>query len=117
MKVGDGGEVLSVRGDPDDVFSHGFICPKGVSLKSLHEDPARLRRPLVRGDDGELHPTTWEDAVETAATGLRKVIDAHGPQAVAFLASARLTNEENYLIQKLARTGVGTNSVHSCEST
>ena len=44
-------------------------------------------------------------------------IAEHGPQAVGFLASARLTNEENYLIQKLARTGVGTNSVHSCEST
>ncbi len=45
------------------------------------------------------------------------MIERHGPQAVGFLSSARLTNEENYLIQKLARTGVGTNSVHSCEST
>ena len=68
-------------------------------------------------EDGELHPTTWEHAIETAATGLKKVIAEHGPQAVGFLASARLTNEENFLIQKLARTGVGTNSVHSCEST
>jgi formate dehydrogenase major subunit len=45
------------------------------------------------------------------------VIERHGPQAVGFLSSARLTNEENYLTQKLARTVVGTNSVHSCEST
>ena len=48
---------------------------------------------------------------------LKKIIAEHGSQSVGFLASARLTNEENYLIQKLARTGVGTNSVHSCEST
>jgi formate dehydrogenase major subunit len=45
------------------------------------------------------------------------VIERHGPQAVGVLSSARLTNEENYLIQKLTRTAIGTNSVHSCEST
>ena len=44
-------------------------------------------------------------------------MERHGPQAVGVLASARLTNEENYLIQKLARTVLGTNSVHSCEAT
>ena len=83
----------------------------------MKRDYKRLTRPLVRGEDGELHPTTWENALQTAATGLRRVIDTHGPQSVAFLASARLTNEENFLIQKLARAVVGTNSVHSCEST
>ncbi len=46
---GDGRRVESVRGDADDVFSHGFLCPKGVSLKELHEDPDRLRTPLVGG--------------------------------------------------------------------
>ena len=76
----------------------------------------RLTTPMVR-EDGRLVPTTWEHALQTAATGLRRVIDEHGPQAIGFLSSARLTNEENYLIQKLARTAVGTNSVHSCEST
>ena len=55
--------------------------------------------------------------VGEAMTQSQNVIAEHGSQAVGFLASARLTNEENYLIQKLARTGVGTNSVHSCEST
>ena len=49
--------------------------------------------------------------------GCQAVSFRHGTQAVGFLASARLTNEENYLIQKLARNGVGTNSVHSCEAT
>jgi predicted molibdopterin-dependent oxidoreductase YjgC len=72
--------------------------------------------PLVRGEDAELHPTTWEHALQVAAGGMKGVIARHGPQAVGFLASARLTNEENYLIQKLARN-LGTNSVHSCEAT
>ena len=51
----EGREVVSVRGDAEDVFSHGFICPKGSTLKQLHEDPDRLRTPMVRGEDGELH--------------------------------------------------------------
>jgi len=56
-------------------------------------------------------------ALSAAAEGLSQVKERHGPQAVGFLASARLTNEENYLIQKLARAVIGTNSVHSCEAT
>jgi predicted molibdopterin-dependent oxidoreductase YjgC len=52
-----------------------------------------------------------------AAEGLLRVKEEHGAQSIGFLASARLTMEENFLIQKLARTGVGTNSVHSCEAT
>jgi anaerobic selenocysteine-containing dehydrogenase len=94
-----------------------IVGVKGRFAFNFVHHPDRLTQPLVRGEDGELHPTTWEHAIETAANGLQKVIAEHGPQAIGFLASARLTNEENYLIQKLARTGVGTNSVHSCEST
>ena len=71
----------------------------------------------MRGEDGELHATTWEHALEAAAAGLKGVMERHSPQAVGVLASARLTNEENYLIQKLARTGLQTHSVHSCEAT
>ena len=56
-------EVLKIRGDEEDVFSRGFICPKGGSLKALHEDPDRLRAPLVRRD-GELVEATWEEAFE-----------------------------------------------------
>jgi predicted molibdopterin-dependent oxidoreductase YjgC len=71
----------------------------------------------VRGEDGELHPTTWEHALDTAAAGLKGVKDRHGPQSIGVLSSARLTMEENFLIEKLARTAIGTNSVHSCEAT
>ena len=55
------GEVVSIRGDDDDVLSHGFICPKAFGLKELREDPDRLRAPLVRRD-GELREATWEEA-------------------------------------------------------
>ena len=83
---------------------------------ALHH-PDRLTEPLVRGSGGELQPATWEHALEVAATGLKEVKERHGPQSIGVLASARLTMEENFLIQKLARTALGTHSVHSCEAT
>ena len=109
--------IVKVTSKDEYLPNEGNLCVKGRFAFNFVHHPDRLTEPLVRGEDGELHATTWDHAIETAATGLRGVIDRHGPQAVGFLSSARLTNEENYLIQKLARTGVGTNSVHSCEST
>src|SRR5258708_30413668 len=57
-----GEEVVSVRGDEQDVLSHGFLCPKGVAIKELHEDPDRVRTPLVRQADGSFVETSWDDA-------------------------------------------------------
>ncbi len=51
-----------MRGDDADVFSHGFLCPKGVSLKELHEDPDRLRSPMRRREDGGFEPIGWDEA-------------------------------------------------------
>ena len=64
-----GDEVVSVRGDDDDVFSHGFLCPKSQGLKQLHDDPDRLTTPLVRRD-GELVEASWEEAFAAVAEGL-----------------------------------------------
>ncbi|MEA2374711.1 MAG: hypothetical protein QOD53_1174, partial [Thermoleophilaceae bacterium] len=61
ISMDESGAVTKVRGDAEDVFSHGFICPKGASLKALEQDPDRLRTPLVRRD-GELVEATWEEA-------------------------------------------------------
>src|SRR3954447_8246392 len=67
-----GDAVKRIRGDRDDVFSRGFICPKGSTLKQLQEDPDRLRKPLVRRD-GELVEATWEEAWAAVADGLARV--------------------------------------------
>ena len=109
--------IVKVTSDPSYVSNEGNLCVKGRFAFNFVHHPDRLTTPLVRGEDGELHEATWDEALAKAAAGLRGVIDRHGPQAVGVLASARLTNEENYLIQKLARGVVGTNSVHSCEAT
>ena len=109
--------IVKITSDPTYVSNEGNLCVKGRFAFNFVHHPDRLTEPLVRGEDGELHPTTWEDALATAAAGLKRVRDEHGAQAIGFLSSARLTMEENFLIQKLARTVVGTNSVHSCEAT
>ena len=77
-----GTTVERIRGDRDDVFSHGFVCPKGSSLKQLHEDPDRLRAPLVKRD-GVFHEVTWDAAWRAVEEGMRAVRAQHGPGAFA----------------------------------
>ena len=109
--------IVKVTSDPSYVSNEGNLCVKGRFAFNFVHHPDRLTEPLVRGEDGELHETTWDDALRVAADGLNRVKEEHGPQSIGFLASARLTMEENFLIQKLARTTIGTNSIHSCEAT
>jgi anaerobic selenocysteine-containing dehydrogenase len=78
----EGREVVSVRGDAEDVFSRGFICPKAFGIKQLHEDPDRLTTPLVRRD-GELVEASWDEAFEEIDRRLSPLIAAHGKNAVA----------------------------------
>ncbi|MCF3129955.1 molybdopterin oxidoreductase family protein [Streptomyces olivochromogenes] len=77
----EGTRVTGARGDRDDVFSKGFICPKGASFGAVDGDPDRLRAPLVR-KDGELREATWEEAFDAVAAGLRSIVERYGPDAV-----------------------------------
>lgn len=74
--------VTKVRGDDEDVFSHGFVCPKGVALGELHADPHRLRSPLVRDESGALREATWDEAFGTVRSRLSSVMSDHGTDAV-----------------------------------
>lgn len=78
----EGTTVTGARGDRDDIFSRGFICPKGASFGGLDGDPDRLRVPLVRGEDGELREATWAEAFDRIADRIPALAEAHGPQAV-----------------------------------
>jgi anaerobic selenocysteine-containing dehydrogenase len=78
----DQGQPLSIRGDKDDPFSRGYVCPKAAALADLHDDPDRLRVPLVREGTG-WREATWEDALDRAADGLARIRRAHGRDAVA----------------------------------
>ncbi len=76
-----GGEVERIRGDEDDVFSRGYVCPKGTALAALHSDPDRLRRPLVRRGDRHVE-ADWDEAFAEIERGLKPLIDRHGREAV-----------------------------------
>ncbi len=78
----EGERILSVRGDPEDPLSRGFVCPKVVGMRELHEDPDRLRQPLVK-EGGSHRPASWEEALDRAARGLAGVRDGHGKDALA----------------------------------
>jgi formate dehydrogenase major subunit len=76
----------------------------------------RLTEPLVRVN-GVLHPASWGDALDLAADGFRRNIDAHGPDALGIFSCSKSTNEVNFLAQKLARVAFGTNNIDSCNRT
>jgi anaerobic selenocysteine-containing dehydrogenase len=78
----EGERVVRVRGDKDDPFSHGFICPKGSALGELHHDPDRLREPLVRRD-GRLEKATWDEAFAAIEAGLLPILEQHGRHSLA----------------------------------
>jgi len=74
--------VKVIRGDKEDVFSKGFICPKGTTLGKLHEDPDRLSRPLIKRD-GVFVEAEWDEAIAFAAAGLRDTSQKHGKNSLA----------------------------------
>jgi anaerobic selenocysteine-containing dehydrogenase len=76
------GKVSSIRPNPDDVWSEGYICPKGVALADLHADPDRLRRPLVK-KNGQFQEVGWDEAFETIARGLAPVRERYGMAALS----------------------------------
>ncbi len=76
------GIATSVRGNADDVWSRGHLCPKGASLQQIHHDPNRLRQPLLRTASGEHVPVSWEDAFAETERVLRPVLDRYGARAV-----------------------------------
>jgi anaerobic selenocysteine-containing dehydrogenase len=79
----DGREITLVRGDRDDVFSHGYLCPKGTALKHLEADPDRVRTPLVRDRDGSFRPAGWDEAFAVVDEGIARVRERYGNDALA----------------------------------
>jgi len=117
LNVVDGRVVKVTAPPPGETVNDGNLCVKGRFAYDFIHHPDRLREPLVRGEDGELHATTWDVAIKRAAQGLMDVKKAHGPDALGFVSSSRCTVEENYLVQKLSRAAFGTNNCHQCAAT
>jgi len=107
------GEVVGARAPIDKAPNYGNLCAKGRYGWSFTHHPDRLTTPLIRRD-GDLEPATWDEAITLIAHKLGSTRDEFGPDAVAGLASAKCTNEENYLFQKFMRTAIGTHNIDHC---
>jgi len=109
--VDNGSQIL--RGDNRDKsgINGDFLCIKGRYAFDFANNDDRLTKPLLRGADGKLAEVSWEQALQHAGTKLREIRESSGGRSIGVIGSNRTTNEENYLLQKFARTVLGTNNI------
>ncbi|GGQ94198.1 molybdopterin oxidoreductase family protein [Streptomyces asoensis] len=112
----EGTKVTGARGDREDVFSKGFICPKGASFGAVDGDPDRLRTPLVRRD-GELREATWEEAFDAVAAGIRPVVERYGANSVGVvLGNPNVHTMAGALYPAVLIAGLGTRSLFTAST-
>jgi anaerobic selenocysteine-containing dehydrogenase len=111
------GRVTKIRGDADDVFSKGFICPKGGSLAALHEDPDRLRAPLLKQADGTFATVTWDEAFAEIERRLPAIQAAHGRDSVAaYLGNPGAHNLSDLIYGRVLLKALGTKNITSAST-
>jgi len=120
-QVNDGAEIIRADNRDKSGINGDFLCAKGRFGFDFVDSKDRLTRPLVRNAVGKLEPATWEYAIRTVANKFKEIRDskpAHGGgSAIGVIGSNTTTNEENYLLQKFARTILGTNNIDHVRST
>jgi len=107
------GEIVGILPSKEHPISRGSLCIKGWNATSFVTHPDRLKSPLIRQGDGFVE-ATWDEALALVAEKLKTIHDESGPDSLGFFTSAKCTNEENYLLQKLARAVFKTNNVDHC---
>ena len=111
-----GDRVVKVRGDKDDVFSGGYICPKGTAIAAVHEDPDRLKRPLVKRGDHHVE-VEWEEAFSEIEQRLIPIIEEHGRNAVAvYLGNPNVHNMAGTFYVRPVLKALGTRNIFSAST-
>jgi formate dehydrogenase major subunit len=111
-----GDKIVTVTSPIGSPVNNGNLCEKGQFYPMALHNLKRLRTPLVKRD-GKLVEVSWEEAVALAGKGLKQIRDKIGGDGLAVLSSPKLTNEEDYLVQKLARVALRTNNIGSLATT
>ena len=111
--VSEGDRVVGIEPSPANPVNKGMLCVKGWNAYEFIHSPERLTTPLVR-KQGKLTETSWDEALKIVSERLMEIKNRHGSRSLAFLSSAKVTNEENYLFMKMARAVFGTNNVDHC---
>jgi NADH-quinone oxidoreductase subunit G len=107
----DGSQIVRADNRDKSGINGDFLCAKGRFGFDFVESTERLTTPLVRNAKGRLEPATWEHALRLAGSKLKEIRDSRGGEAIGVIGSNRTTNEENYLLQKFARTVLKTNNI------
>lgn len=94
-------------------MNQGKLCIKGWNVHEFVHSEKRITQPLIK-TNGTFKEASWEKALDLIIEKMTTIREKHGADALSFLSSARTTNEENYLVQKLSRAGFGTNNVDHC---
>jgi NADH-quinone oxidoreductase subunit G len=110
-QTNDGSEIVRADNRDKSGINGDFLCAKGRFGFDFVQSPERLTAPLVRNAAGKLEPATWEHALRVAGGKLKEIRDSRGGAAIGVIGSNRTTNEENYLLQKFARTILRTNNI------
>jgi len=110
-QVDNGSEIVRADNRDKSGINNDFLCAKGRFGFDFVENPERLSKPLIRNAAGKLEPATWEQALRLAGSKLKEVRDTRGGSAIGVIGSNSTTNEENYLLQKFARTVLQTNNI------
>lgn len=108
-----GGRITGSSPSRHHPVSRGNLCVKGWNVHEFIHHPARLTEPLLRKDD-QLIPVSWDEAIAFTAGRLAEIRDRTAGQGVGVLASAKCTNEENFLLQKFTRAVLKTNNIDHC---
>ena len=107
------GRIVGVEPNPHNPVNKGMLCAKGWNSYEFVNSPDRLKTPLVR-KDGELRESTWDEALDLVHARLSDIGLRFGAKSLGFLSSAKVSNEENYLIMKMARAGFKSNNIDHC---
>ncbi len=102
---------VGIAGDPDHPANFGRLCSKGFALDETLVPDGRLLHPMLRQDDGGYARASWDSAIAHVADGFKRILDRHGPDAIAFYLSGQLLTEDYYVANKLAKGFLGTANV------
>ncbi len=110
------GKVIGVTPTDDAPVNGRALCVKGRYHTDLITSEDRLTKPLIK-KDGEFVESSWEEAMALVIKNLKEIKEEHGPDSIAGLSSARCTNEDNFVFQKMFRAAIGTNNIDHCART
>ncbi len=115
VNVADDDTILGITPSNNHVVSKGKLCSKGWHGFAFVRDSRRLTHPLIRQADGSFQQAPWDEALEKVAVGFKEAMsDGDNTDRIGIISSARCTNEENFLMAKMARAGLKTSSIDHC---